>query len=274
MPEPQHYQAEPHPQPSHSELQAVPKIPSRKASPVKREASVSPATGDLHRQGTTATSGGHSGASLGRSSSRRSAHTTSDGRVLPGSAFVNGAGTTGPFTTAPEEEDLYERGSEAHANLTPKQKSKIAKEEAKHGKRLTKIIKAEAKTEKQALALAIDELEELQKFQKSAVKNEGRAQANHNKLLGQFKKTEAAYLSAKMKYDTDLAHLKSEEEILETLKNNSREATERMQDKAVEVNALRETLRVDEREREVKLTQLKGKSPKSPLHCWQGDLSA
>jgi hypothetical protein len=40
----------------------------------------------------------------------------------------------------------------------------------KEGKRLSKIIKQEGKVEKQALEVAINELGELQKIQKSAVK--------------------------------------------------------------------------------------------------------
>lgn len=62
-----------------------------------------------------------------------------------------------------------------------------------------------------------------------------------------------------------LAELNAEAETLETLRGNSREATERMQDKATEVDTLRKTLAVDNREREVKLTQLKDGRPKSKL---------
>lgn len=40
----------------------------------------------------------------------------------------------------------------------------------KEGKRLSKIIRQEAKTEKQAVTVAIKELAELQKIQKMAVK--------------------------------------------------------------------------------------------------------
>lgn len=67
---------------------------------------------------------------LGRSSStRRSEHTTADGRPLAGSAFDNGAGATGPMATVEEDEALRARAVEAHENLSPKQKAKIAKEE-------------------------------------------------------------------------------------------------------------------------------------------------
>ena len=41
---------------------------------------------------------------------------------------------------------------------------------AKDGRRISKIIKEEGKTGKQALDISINELEELQKFQRNAVK--------------------------------------------------------------------------------------------------------
>jgi hypothetical protein len=67
---------------------------------------------------------------LGRSSStRRSEHTTVDGRPLAGSAFDNGAGATGPMATVEEDEALRARAVEAHEHLSPKQKAKVAKEE-------------------------------------------------------------------------------------------------------------------------------------------------
>jgi DNA repair ATPase RecN len=88
--------------------------------------------------------------------------------------------------------------------------------------------------------------------------NEARVHASYSKLNVAFKKTEAAFLDAKKKYETHQAELNAEAYTLETLKNNAREATERMQEKAAEVDALRQTLAVDEREREVRLTELKG----------------
>lgn len=72
-----------------------------------------------------------------------------------------------------------------------------------------------------------------------------------------FKKIEAAYLTAKMRYETSLAELQAEADTLETLKNNSREAAEKVQDKSVQVDTLRTTLAVEERERELRLSDLK-----------------
>ena len=100
-----------------------------------------------------------------------------------GVALVNGNATMDET-----EEDLKNRALSANNNLTPKQRSRIAKSEgqsyleikqffcanalilAKDGRRISKIIKEEGKTEKQAVDIAIKELEELQKFQNNAVK--------------------------------------------------------------------------------------------------------
>jgi len=46
---------------------------------------------------------------------------------------------------------------------------------------------------------------------------------------------------------------------LETLRENAKDATEKVQDKAAEVDALRRMLAVDEREREVRLGELSGR---------------
>lgn len=94
-------------------------------------------------------------------------------------------------------------------------------------------------------------------------KSEARVQASRQALLNKFKKREAAYLNAKMDFENSKARLRTEEETLETLRQNSREATERMQEKAAEVDSLRATLAVDEREREAKLNELKGRVPRT-----------
>jgi hypothetical protein len=131
-------------------------------------------------------------ASIGRAGSKKGAPTTTEARPIPGSAFLGGAGATGPKATAQEDTAMTARNQEAQACLTPKQKSKIAKTEggmsctqkkfpfclivlqfprtAKHDKRLSKIIKEEGKAEKNALVIAIDELDSLQKIQKGTIK--------------------------------------------------------------------------------------------------------
>lgn len=92
------------------------------------------------------------------------------------------------------------------------------------------------------------------------LQSEAHVQANHSKLLSIFKKKEALYLDAKRSFEKAGAELNAESETLEMLRANALDATARMQDKAAEVDALRKTLAVDNREREVRLAQLAGKS--------------
>jgi uncharacterized protein YhaN len=77
--------------------------------------------------------------------------------------------------------------------------------------------------------------------------------------MSAFQKHEAAYLASRKKYDTLQAQMNADAEALEVARNNAREATERMQEKSKEIEALRLMRGVDEREREVKIDQLTGK---------------
>lgn len=61
-----------------------------------------------------------------------------------------------------------------------------------------------------------------------------------------------------MNYETSLAELNAESGTLETLKTNSKEATEQVQEKTAQVESLRTTLAIEGRERELKLSDLKG----------------
>ena len=153
---------------------------------------------------------------------------------------------------------------------------------AKHDKRISRIIKKEGKAEKDALTIAIDELDDLQRIQKRSIKvcqlsqtiigcayfylslpqSEAQARSNLSALNVQLKKAEADFLNAKNRCDTVQAAVNAEVETLETIRAGAREATEHLQQKSAEVSILRSTLAVDEREREVKLTQLKGAGAK------------
>ncbi|THV07301.1 hypothetical protein K435DRAFT_643790 [Dendrothele bispora CBS 962.96] len=192
-----------------------------------------------------------------RSVGQRSTFTNSEGRPVAGSTFINGAGVTGPAASAIPDESLHQRSMSANDALSTKQQKRISKMEAKEGKRLSKIIKQEGKVEKQALNVAIQELSELQKIQKDAVKRESKAHTAHTKSLIAFQKAEAAYLAARTKYETAQAEMNAENEVLEIARDNARDATERMQEKAQEIDSLRTMLGVDERERQVKIDEIK-----------------
>jgi hypothetical protein len=60
-----------------------------------------------------------------------------------------------------------------------------------------------------------------------------------------------------LRHDTALAELHAEDDALQTLKNSTKAAAELVQNKTVEIDDLRTTLAVDEREREIRLSDLK-----------------
>ncbi|KAH0585211.1 hypothetical protein H2248_008460 [Termitomyces sp. 'cryptogamus'] len=137
-------------------------IGARSPSPPRRGSHMRSPSPPAHRaldirspspaQGTSA-----QGASdIRRSASRRSMFTSgSTGHPIEGSTFIGGAATTGPHSTALPDQELTTRAAAADANLSRKDRSRIAKSEAEDGKQLSKIIKDEGRAEKQALGLAI-----------------------------------------------------------------------------------------------------------------------
>ncbi|PFH53164.1 hypothetical protein AMATHDRAFT_1583 [Amanita thiersii Skay4041] len=182
-----------------------------------------------------------------------------EGQLVDGSTFIHGAGTTGPAATVGKNTELSRRASMAETSLTPKQKLRILKHELKGGKRLSRIIKKEGKVEKKALEVAIHELAELQDLQEVSVKYEAKAHTAHAKMLASVRRNESEYLAAKTRYDTAVAQLHADAEVLERVREHAREATEQVQVKAREVDGLRSIYSVDEREREQKLVELTGR---------------
>jgi chromosome segregation ATPase len=125
------------------------------------------------------------------------------------------------------------------------------------------------------LSVVINELAELQKLQNQAIKvsssrfvcmisyhpplfsqAEEKAHSTQTKVLSQFRKEERAILAARTKYEAAQARLQSEEEALERVRSSARDVTKRIQEKSQEVNSLRTTYAVDERERATKLAEL------------------
>jgi len=203
--------------------------------------------------------GSVAGADLKRFGSRKSLFTDAEGQAVAGSTFISGAGTTGPLSITEKDATLHERSASADAALTPKQKAKAAKAEAKENKRLSRVIREEAKAEKFALNTAIKELAGLQKIQATAVKNEAKANAAHQKVLRRFQKEESIFLAARSKFEAAQAQLTSEEETVEIVRNHAKVATEHLQEKSREVDGLRTMFTLDEKERAVKLNELKAK---------------
>lgn len=70
-------------------------------------------------------------------------------------------------------------------------------------------------------------------------------------------------MALRTKLETAQAKVNAEGDSLEAYRNNAREATANLQEKAQEVDGLRTMLGVDERERKVKMVELKGKPAKT-----------
>ncbi|GJE88709.1 hypothetical protein PsYK624_047920 [Phanerochaete sordida] len=181
---------------------------------------------------------------------------------MSGGAFAEGAGTVGPAAEAdPEQTGLFRsRSVSAETALSKKQKLRISKEELKDGRKLAKVIQKEAKVEKRALEAAVRELTELQKLQKYAVKEEAKTNASYGHALQIFHKEELAFLAAQAKFERAKADLMAHEDAREAAREHAQQATEMLQEKSREVEWLRAQKAADDREREAKIRQLKGKA--------------
>ncbi|KZP22823.1 hypothetical protein FIBSPDRAFT_859294 [Athelia psychrophila] len=192
-----------------------------------------------------------------------SAKTTPDARSgsghnQQGSTFANGAAVTGPNAAmSPEEEAaLHLRSATAESGLSEKTKGRLSKAELKDNKRLSKIIRAEAKAEAAALKAAIAELAQLQGQQGAATKREAAAAKSQAKALSVHMKTESRYMALKAAHERDQGDLRGKEEALAVEQANAREVSERTGEKAREVERLRLQTAADERERAAKLEEM------------------
>jgi hypothetical protein len=88
------------------------------------------------------------------------------------------------------------------------------------------------------------------------LQTEEKAHSTHTKMLSQFQQEEKAFLAARSKYEAAQARLHAEEEVLETVRNSGKDLMQRLQEKSQEVDGLRTTYAVDERERAEKLAEL------------------
>ncbi|KAI9461593.1 hypothetical protein BJY52DRAFT_1117071, partial [Lactarius psammicola] len=174
-----------------------------------------------------------------------------------GSAFVNGAATT---TNDPPNVDpsLQARAASAEDELRPRDKAVISKEEKNVGRRLSKIIRSEAKTEKASLDVALGELAEIQKLQKASVKEEAESHTRHSRALSDARKAEMKVLIARTENEREQAGLRAAGEVLEASRKHAREITDMLRDKMQEVEQLRVYKGVDDRERAVKVKSLVG----------------
>ncbi|EIN03717.1 hypothetical protein PUNSTDRAFT_128646 [Punctularia strigosozonata HHB-11173 SS5] len=203
--------------------------------------------------------------SLGQRRSRRAStvHTSrTNDSTLNGGTFANGAGMIGPNAELDEETRsvFRERSASVSRTLSQKQHKKLAKEEAKDGKRLSKIIQREAKDEKKALAIAMKELAELQKMQGSAIKEDEKAHHAHAKAMKAAHKEELQWLEAQRRHELMQTELRIKTEAYESSRQHAQRITELVQEKNREVELLRLQKGADNREREARIAVLKGKA--------------
>ncbi|KAH9964379.1 hypothetical protein BGW80DRAFT_1123583, partial [Lactifluus volemus] len=174
-----------------------------------------------------------------------------------GSAFANGAATA---ANQPPDVDpsLHVRAASAEDELKPREKAAIKKEDHGMGRRLSKIIKSEAKAEKAALHVALKELAEIQKLQKESIKEEAMSHTKHSRALSDARKAEMELLVARTASEREQASLRAAGEVLEVSRKHARETTEMLREKMEEVERLRVYKQVDDRERAVKVKSLVG----------------
>ncbi|KAI0254969.1 hypothetical protein BJV78DRAFT_807863 [Lactifluus subvellereus] len=213
---------------------------------------------DAHLENTpTATAG--EGADAPRSASVASCRTNRSVATnnVSGSAFANGAATA---SNEPPDVDpsLQARAASAEDELRPREKAAISKEEHGVGRKLSKIIKSEAKAEEAALHVALKELAEIQKLQKASIKEEAKSHSRHSRALSDAHKAEMELLVARTANEREQANLRATGEVLEASRKHARETTEMLRGKMEEVERLRMYKQVDDRERTVKVKGLVG----------------
>jgi hypothetical protein len=90
-----------------------------------------------------------------------------------------------------------------------------------------------------------------------AQQDEAKAHTNHSKVLSAFKKQESVFFASKSRHESLQGQVNAEAERLEAVRESAKAATERVAEKSQEVDGLRKIFGIDEREREVKLGELK-----------------
>ncbi|KAF7797310.1 hypothetical protein EIP86_008505 [Pleurotus ostreatoroseus] len=156
-------------------------------------------------------------------------------------SFASGAGTIGP-NAVPEggDTDIFRsRSLRADAELSKKQKHRIAKDELKESKRVVNVIKREGKAEKKALEVAVKEMEDIQRMQKNSIKEEAKTNAAYAQALRTFRNEEKVYLAARSKYVRAQADLQVFEDSREASRDHAQRITEMLQEKNREVEWLR-----------------------------------
>ncbi|KAF8322562.1 hypothetical protein DL93DRAFT_2093168 [Clavulina sp. PMI_390] len=169
--------------------------------------------------------------------------------------FASGAVVANP--TSDPSATLHSRTATADAELSEAARSKILKAEGKNAKQMEKIVKGEARAQASTLKAAVTELGRLQKIQKEAAANESKALNRHTRAVANEQKLSAAYAKAKAAFEAAQAELTSAAENLEMTREHARQQTEALKTKTLEVEQATLQKATDDREREIKLAELK-----------------
>lgn len=175
--------------------------------------------------------------------------------------WARGAGTSGlredGNTGHSRKPSLAERAQDAVQHIPVEKQQALTKAEKKDAKRLSKIIVSEGKAEDKSLKSALKELSSLQAAQKKAAAAETAATHAQSKANREEQRASSAYLEAKTRHERALANLTVCQERLDLAKEQAQRTTVMVRQQAEEVDAMRERKATDDREREVKLANLK-----------------
>ncbi|WVQ70000.1 uncharacterized protein L199_008224 [Kwoniella botswanensis] len=174
-------------------------------------------------------------------------------------AFGRGAGTS--VGTQPEEvlgrDDIHMRAELSERILDEATLRRLSTMERKDAKRLTKVIKAEAKSEAKSVAGSIKELERLTRLQREAASAERKSQLRLSKWTRKEHKARLRFLKEKERYEKIEGELRNSENDYEERRDHAAGLTSQVAEKTQEVDDLRAMKAADDREREVKLLALK-----------------
>ncbi|AAW41547.1 DNA binding protein Ncp1, putative [Cryptococcus deneoformans JEC21] len=174
-------------------------------------------------------------------------------------AFGRGAGAS--IGTQPEEvlgrDDIHTRAELSERILDDATLHRLSTMEKKDARRLTKIIKKEAKTEAQAVQASIKELERLCSLQKEAANAERKSQLRLTKWTTKEHKARMRFLKEKERYEKIEGELRNAENDFEERRDHAAGLTAQVAEKTQDLDDLRAQKAADDREREVKILALK-----------------
>ncbi|KAK8869755.1 hypothetical protein IAR55_000323 [Kwoniella newhampshirensis] len=174
-------------------------------------------------------------------------------------AFGRGAGAS--IGTQPEEvlgrDDIHARAELSERILDDVTLRKLSTMEKKDARRLTKVIKAEAKSESKAVAGSIKELERLVRLQRDAANAERKSQLRLAKFTKNEHKARLRFLKEKERYERVEGELRNAENDYEERRDHAAGLTAQVAERTYELDDLRAQKAADDRERAVKILALK-----------------